>query len=110
MFLRVWQDEVEVIDGVTYVRLVNHAAYADGPTVAGYIERLNHLEALRSGSDGFGIMLRAVDPKAHRRTIARYNDKVVFQLGDIIQRSGDDWAAMAGGIEARDLIAQARNG
>lgn len=108
VFLRVWQDETVAKDGKRYIRLVNHRAYESDPANLGYQERLEHLSAIAAGAEAFAILLRAVDPKARPRSIAGYNSREVFPLGEVIQIDGDDWAEFGARIPTRQMVR--RNG
>lgn len=103
VFLRAWQDECFVRDRKTFIRLVNHAAYADDRSNLGYPERLRHLAAINNGAEAYVVMLKAVDPAAQPRAIASYNDRDVFRLGEIINSEGDQWGELAARVPASSI-------
>lgn len=104
VFLRVWQDETRRWeDGKRFIRLVNHAAYAGVANNLGYNERLRHLEALRSGAEGYVVLCRAETIDARPRTIASFDERELIRLGELRTFDGDDWGEMAARVRVRDL-------
>lgn len=49
VFLRVWQDEWQRVDGLCAVRITDNRNFADVPDNLGYAERLRHIDLLRGG-------------------------------------------------------------
>lgn len=94
VFLRVWNDERQAIDGVEYIRLINREAYRDH-SHPGYNERLRQIDALtQDGIIGFGVMVWAEDPNVLPRTIRQYNANAVYPLGAIKLLDGDEWVEL----------------
>lgn len=95
VFVRVWSDETEQVDGARYVRLINRAAYQDVDDNLGFAERCAHVEMLANGADGYAIMCTAREPRARSREIVSYDRRSLIRLGPILTIDGDEWAAMA---------------
>ncbi len=100
VFLRVWQDERHASDGKQFIRLINHAAYADNSDNLGYQERLRHLQLIRNGAPTYLILCKAVDIDARPREIASFDEREVVRLGEIIVINGDEWGEIAGRVRA----------
>ena len=81
VFLRVWEDQVEPHDDGERVQVYwNHRVSES----LGYDERLRHLDALRNGAQGIGILCDATDPQtATIRKIARFNEDILLELGEL---------------------------
>jgi hypothetical protein len=95
VFLRVWQDERRSHEGKHFIRLVNHAAYAEHGDSLGYAERLRHLQMIKNGAPAYLVLCRAVDTNANPREIASFDERDVLRLGEVIEIDGDDWGEIA---------------
>jgi len=85
-FLRVWKDGLETIDGREYVGVFNAKRARSSP---GHAERARHVEALRQGAEGYGVLCVAKDAEATGSwTIASFDDQLLLRLGEIRQ-NGD---------------------
>jgi hypothetical protein len=90
VFLRVWEDNIKE-DGAAEKVVV----YWKNPAREqshGYVERRKHIDAIKSGAQGFGVVCRALDPHAKPRTIAEFDANALIKLGDL---SEDDRAIYA---------------
>ncbi|WP_086734993.1 hypothetical protein [Erythrobacter colymbi] len=103
VFLRAWQDQTVVVDGLRFVRLAHHEAYTLDPDNLGYQERLRHLEAIRMSHEVYVVMCRARDVKARPREIASYDDRDVFKIGRMINLNGDEWGEIVERVPVRQL-------
>lgn len=91
VFLRVWQDECQKIDGRNVVRITDNLLLASASDRPGYSERLRHIDLIRQGSASFMIMCLAEDIKADPRKIRSFNGKEIFVGGVIIDHNGESW-------------------
>ena len=91
VFLRVWQDEWQKVDGRRAVRITDNQFFADAADNLGYSERLRHIDLLRNGNPGFMIMCLANDLAANPRTIHSFNEREVFVGGAVIDHDGEVW-------------------
>src|SRR5258708_4069770 len=80
VFLRIWEDQIRQDGSGQKVQI-----YRKHPRNAslGNAERLEQLDFIRKGAQGFGIWIKAVDPKTKGpRKIASFDADVIFELGD----------------------------
>ena len=100
VFLRVWADQVQPIGGHQAVEVLR-----DVPTRKsnGYGERKKHLAQIESGAEGFGVVCRAVDPLAPKRSIASYNKATLLRLGAFVHANDRTYAIIDGQIPVTAL-------
>lgn len=103
VFLRVWQDETRTENGERFVRLVNHAEYADADQNLGYKERKRHIAAIAGGAPAFAIFCLAQDPTARPRSIKSFDSRDALRLGKIVLFDGDEWATMVERVPMKSL-------
>ncbi|WP_292940488.1 MULTISPECIES: hypothetical protein [unclassified Novosphingobium] len=103
VFLRVWQDQTQKVDDKRFIRLAHHSAHEGDTRNLGYQERLRHLMAVKAGAPAFAILVRAKDVKARPRSIAGFNDREVFQLGEIATFDGDEWGELKDRISVQAM-------
>ena len=92
VFLRVWQDETEHADGRSLVQVTFHKLFESDPTNLGYAERVRHVDQISRGAKCYLVLCKAKDVNASPRVMASYNDRDLFEVGEIVQRTGDAWA------------------
>jgi hypothetical protein len=82
LFLRVWDDQLETIDGIERISILRTDW---GGSSAGFPERKRHVEALRNGAEGYGVLCTAKDIHSPTsRTIANFDAETLLKFGDII--------------------------
>jgi len=87
VFLRVWKDEVQTIDSVDHVRVGRLKPRRK--TSAGFNERRRHLDLIRQGAEGFGVVCTAKDASTTGiRTIASFDSQYLLRLGKFIEKDG----------------------
>src|SRR3954471_5598817 len=69
LFLRVWEDERKVVDGLPCV-LIQAKSWKTGS--AGRPERARQIELMRNGMQAYGVVCVAHDVNAPRRTIRSF--------------------------------------
>ena len=107
MFLRVWQDAASKLDGTLVVRVTAYEFFrTHDPDNLGWRERLEHLEPVRQGATTYLIMCRAVDPDAHPREVAGFNERELFLGGNLLERDGDVWIQLRDRVPVRDVVAE----
>ena len=86
IYLRVWGDQIETIKGKEFIPL-DWDEYFEGYRSNGINERRQHVERLKTGTEGFGVVC---EPTAdvHARKIASFNDKSLLRLGNLITIDG----------------------
>ncbi|MDA0910215.1 MAG: hypothetical protein O2809_01470 [Proteobacteria bacterium] len=104
VFLRVWQDEKETVDGKKVFRVTNHQKYINMQDDLGYKERLEHIELILKGAaQVYLVMCKAKDENAVPRAIESYNKKDLFVGGSIIDFNGDKWVEMCKRIPISEI-------
>lgn len=101
VYLKVWADEFDRVDGRLWARLTRHSAFAQNPGHPGWLERKRHVAMVQQGAKSFAIKCRAKDTNANPRTIASIDDKRLFIGGAVCTDSeGDSWLEL---VETRRL-------
>lgn len=101
LYLRVWRDQIEFIDGKELVKILkkNPKKFA-----AGYNERKNQVESLLLNIDGYGVVCDAeYDPKTNKRSIKNYDQEYVLELGEIIETKQSVFAEVKNRIPINKL-------
>ena len=100
VFLRVWQDDIELLEDGERVGVASDEPRRDSN---GFAERHAHLALMRNGAEGFGIICTAVDPNTDEvRRIAHFNTTTLLRLGKLTRESGRTFAH----IDARVPVAE----
>lgn len=99
LFLRVWDDQLNTLDGVERILLLA----ADWSPSPGYAERQRHVEALRNGAQGYGVVCTPRDIHASGRSIKRFDHDFLLQFGDVIDDGPFVFAVVIGRVHANEL-------
>lgn len=101
IFLRVWEDQLEVRDGAEWLRV----GYGDKARRSnGFAERKLHLGLIMSGADGYGVVCEAKKPLDDgARKIHSFNDRTLAKLGDIRVEGDYAYARIDAYIPVADL-------
>jgi hypothetical protein len=101
LFLRVWVDERDTVNGVDQIHLLG----ADwGRASRGYPERVRQVEQLRAGAEGYGVLCVAEDPNTRgARKIKSFDAKRLLRLGSLIDRDGDVYATIVASVPVERL-------
>ncbi len=116
VYLRVWKDQIETNSGKEYVRIGYARPRQRSP---GFAERNRHIDLIRSGAEGFGVVCEAVDPDTPAaRKIRSFDSRELVRLGTLSVRGGDIYAAViervpvaeavVGEMRASELVADLR--
>lgn len=95
LFLRVWADEKENIDGVPCY-LIKANSWAS--TSSGSPERQRQIQMMKEGTQAYGVLCVAKDVRAPRRTIETFDSHTLIKFGPLIDRDGSVYATAAGQI------------
>jgi hypothetical protein len=98
LFLRVWADERQAVDGVPCY-LIKENSWAS--TSRGSPERQRQIEMMKDGTQAFGVVCVAKDIHAARRTIESFDSDSLVKFGPVIERGGSTYATIAGQVAAR---------
>lgn len=107
LFLRVWEHGLASVDGIECISIMDGSWER---TSAGFNERKRHVDMLRNGASGYGILCVAKDPNGNgTRTIERFDSTTLLKFGSIIDDDEHVYAQIIDRIRVEDL-AQARTG
>ncbi|TWT42742.1 HNH endonuclease [Botrimarina hoheduenensis] len=101
VFLRVWADEIESTPDGERSLLLN--ADWSGKS-AGFPERARHVEAIRAGAVGYGVVCTVKNPNSARRKIKSFDNESLLRFGGVI----DEGAATYGVVAKRIPVAELR--
>ena len=81
VFLRVWDDDFKTIDGLKHIRILGKDWVGRSH---GLPERKGHIEELRKGSEGYGVLCTAKDSDLSKaRRIKTFDQEVLLKFGQI---------------------------
>jgi len=102
VFLRVWADHIETKKQENRVRVLGEA---DRPrTVSlGFAERQKHLNLIREGAEGFGVVCVAVNPNVPERRIKSFDDKFLLQFDTLVKEGNSIYAEIGSRISVSNL-------
>lgn len=100
LFLRVWQDHVQTVGGFQRVSLLRTSW--EGAS-AGFEERKRHVDMLRNGAEGYGVVCIAKDPTASKRTIKSFDHDSLLKLGQLIKIDDHVYAQITDRVSVNDL-------
>lgn len=98
IFLRVWADQHQEVDGVPCFLLKEHGW---ATTSRGSPERQRQIEMIKQGTQAFGVVCVARNVHAPHRTIKSFNSESLVKLGSIIEKDGSTYAEVAGQTPTR---------
>lgn len=101
VFLRVWADEIESTPDGERSLLLN--ADWSGKS-AGFPERARHVEAIRAGAVGYGVVCTVNNPNSAQRKIKSFDKESLLRFGGVI----DEGAATYGVVAERVPVAELR--
>ena len=105
IYLRVWQDEIKIIEGKTCVRLTEIAKF-DGTGDLGYKERLGHIQKIADGYTCYLIFCIAKDITVSPRKILNFIEKEVIPTGILLRYEHDFWIQFHTGIPTKYFLDQ----
>ena len=78
IFLKVWKDQVEFRQGVEHYQILGTDWKSRSQ---GFAEQKLHIEELRKGAEGFGVLCIAKDPSAYPRSIKTFDPDILLKFG-----------------------------
>jgi len=107
VFLRVWQDNIETLKGGERVLVASDEPRRGSQRAYGFAERHSHLDQMRNGAEGFGVVCRAVDPDTKDvREIAAFDRTTLLRLGAISRENRRLYARIDARISVEDVVRQ----
>lgn len=106
VFLRVWQDECENLDGGRFV-IVDLLPETMRPEFErwGRNERREHIALVEAGAPAYMVMCLAKDDTAVDRAIKSVNSDFIFVGGRIVRADGRVWLEIADKKPLREVAA-----
>ena len=83
--------------------LVGHEHKKSRSHLPGYRERHRHLEHIRNGAMGFGVVCTPVDTEAEPWKIKCFDDKTLLQLGTLTEENGLTYAHIDARVPVEEL-------
>lgn len=84
IYLRVWADQIETNRGKKFI-LLDWDEYFEGYRSNGINERRGHVESLKNGSNGYGVVCEPTTEGAGRK-IRDFDSETLLQLGEPLKR------------------------
>ena len=102
VFLRVWDDYIESVPDGERI-LVGHEKEEPRPNRSGYNERLEHLDLIRKGATGFGVVCTPKDPEAESWNIKSFDETTLLKLGSLTKEKGQTYAHIDARVPVKEL-------
>ena len=105
VFLRVWEDGSESVpDGQRILVLPSQPRLVSASYKASFNERRRHLDHIRNGAVGFGVLCTAVDPETTgARKMAKFDETTLLQLGNLTEENGRIYAHIDACVPVEEL-------
>lgn len=107
VFLRVWSDGLAKTVGKERAHIATSNPVHNSN---GFAERHAHIDLIRQGAEGFGVLCIAVDPHATgARRIKSFDDQILLQFGDLTEENGDTFVEIVARVPVA-LLANPQTG
>ena len=104
VYLRVWQDGIQKTASGERIHIVRDEPRRHSN---GFAERQAHVDLIRSGAEGFGVVCTAVDPDTtDARRIAFFDGQLLIRLGRITKEGGDTYAEIVERVPVDEVARQ----
>ena len=105
LFLRVWEDDIDRSDEESSDRVLILGAYWKRKS-PGLPERKRHVEKLRNGAEGYGVVCEAKNPRPLLpRSIAGFNHGFVLKFGELIEDNNGVYARIIDRVPVAEIAA-----
>lgn len=101
IYLRVWGDQIETIRGKEFIPL-DWDEYFEGYRSNGISERRAHVESIRNGSSGYGVVCTPSSDEADRK-IHSFDADILLELGAVKKSGGRTLAEIVGRVPVAKL-------
>jgi len=105
VFLRLWEDNIKRDGGDEVMVCSKRPAAGESH---GHRERRKHVEAIKNGAQGFGVVCRALDPNDRPRTIASFEKDALVLLGALSENERGIYVKIGKWIPVADLTRKPR--
>ncbi|MBK6898288.1 MAG: hypothetical protein IPH09_03160 [bacterium] len=86
VFLRVWVDQIRIIDNQENIQIGGKSARLEAQAGHGQDERISHIQAIIEGAEAFGVLCVARDPATNGpRHIKTFDEHNLLRLGKITE-------------------------
>lgn len=104
VYLRVWQDGIQKTSSGERIHIVRDEPRRKSN---GFAERQAHVELIRGGAEGFGVVCTVVDPDTtEARKIAFFDDQLLIRLGRVTKEGGDTYAEIVERVPVDEVARQ----
>jgi hypothetical protein len=108
VFLLLWSDRIERINGILAGRLSHHSKRNSGERLASfwlmaYEERLAHIYRIRQGRPCYLVVNRAKNKGAFTREVLDCDDEHVYVGGKLFEHDGETWIELGALIPIEDV-------
>ncbi|MEK6259081.1 MAG: HNH endonuclease [Planctomycetota bacterium] len=101
VFLRVWQDGIRDTKAGQQVRIAHDEPRRESN---GFTERHAHIDLIRAGAEGFGVVCTAVDPDTtEARKIKSFDEHFLIRFGAIIRENEGTFAEIVARVPIGEL-------
>jgi hypothetical protein len=104
VFLKVWKDQIKILDGVQFAQLTYNARLGADRANFRHRERLEHVARVKANAPCYLIYCEAVDPTVRPRRVRWFNSTEVFPGDRIAEFDGDWWVEMRSGVPVQQVI------
>lgn len=104
VFLCVWEDQIETVPDGERIFVARDEPRRTSP---GFAERHKHLDYIRNGADGFGVVCTAIDPNTmESKEIDTFDETSLLQLGTFTKEDGRTYARIDARVPVEELTSQ----
>ena len=100
VFLSVWDCHIECVSDGERIR-VRHERLRKTPH--GYNERCRHLDLIRQGATGFGVVCTPKDTEADSWEIKSFDETMLLQLGRLVEKNDKTYAYIDTRVSVEEL-------
>jgi hypothetical protein len=101
IYLRVWADQFKTIEGKEHI-LVDRDDYFEGYQSNGIKERRDHVQLVRDGAAGYGVVCKPNDNN-EKRKICEFDSKLLLRLGRLRKHQHCTWAEIVTRVSVSEL-------
>lgn len=100
LFLRVWDDGIKVDGDDELIHILNRNGKSKS---LGLPERKRHVEQLKNGVEGYGVLCVADNKGTKARLIKEFDQEVLLKFGEVVEKRNNVYVKIVGRIPVKDL-------